>query len=112
MVLNSGHRVVTIADCFDAMTTNRPYQRAMTLDEAIERLEKLQGKVFDPGIVGAFVDALRRGDCQETFDQARQQVEDTAESVNQIQASRLSDAVLEADCLPPMDDDDPPRSRA
>jgi HD-GYP domain-containing protein (c-di-GMP phosphodiesterase class II) len=40
-----------IADTIDAMTTDRPYRRAMTLARAVEELEKYAGLQFDPLLV-------------------------------------------------------------
>jgi len=40
-----------IADTIDAMTTDRPYRRAMTLARAIEELEAFAGRQFDPQLV-------------------------------------------------------------
>ncbi|MEE8536871.1 MAG: HD domain-containing phosphohydrolase, partial [Acidobacteriota bacterium] len=47
-------RVIQVADCFDAMTTNRPYQRSMSYEAAVARIHELTGPVFDPKIVEAF----------------------------------------------------------
>lgn len=46
-----GARIVMIADTIDAMTTDRPYRKALTLSKAIEELEKHSGRQFDPGLV-------------------------------------------------------------
>lgn len=54
-------RIVAVADAFDAMTTNRPYQMAMTYDAAINRLMELAGKRFDPAIVQALSSAFYAG---------------------------------------------------
>ncbi len=48
-------RILTVTDAFDAMTSNRPYRRAMTIEAAIEELEANSGSQFDPEIVEAFV---------------------------------------------------------
>jgi HD-GYP domain-containing protein (c-di-GMP phosphodiesterase class II) len=54
-------RIVAVADAFDAMTTNRPYQKAMTFDTAIQRLMELSDRVYDRRVVAAFADAYRAG---------------------------------------------------
>lgn len=54
-------RIVAVADSFDAMTTNRPYQRKMTIEKAVERVVMLSGKRFDPSVVQAFVRAYEEG---------------------------------------------------
>jgi len=46
-----GARIIMIADTIDAMTTDRPYRRAMTLARALEELEKHAGSQFDPRLV-------------------------------------------------------------
>jgi putative nucleotidyltransferase with HDIG domain len=58
-------RIVAVADAFDAMTTNRPYQLAMTHDAAINRLLELAGKRFDPAIVQALAGAFYAGRLQQ-----------------------------------------------
>ncbi len=53
-------RIVSVADTFDAMTTNRPYQRAMTFDVAANRINELCPKVYDPKAVAAFNRAFEK----------------------------------------------------
>jgi HD-GYP domain-containing protein (c-di-GMP phosphodiesterase class II) len=55
-------RIVSVADAFDAMTTDRPYSKAMTIEAAIARLRFLAGKKFDVGCVDAFERAAAAGD--------------------------------------------------
>jgi HD-GYP domain-containing protein (c-di-GMP phosphodiesterase class II) len=55
-------RIVSIADTLDAMTTNRPYQKAMDLGYVVEKIKSFAGTRFDPHVVDAFVTAVRRGD--------------------------------------------------
>jgi putative nucleotidyltransferase with HDIG domain len=57
-------RIVQVADTFDAMTTNRPYQRAMRGDAAVARVQELSGIVFDPRVVAAFKEAWMAGDIR------------------------------------------------
>jgi putative nucleotidyltransferase with HDIG domain len=51
-------RIVAIADSFDAMTTDRIYQRRMTPDVALKIMSKGYGSVFDPVVLQAFITAL------------------------------------------------------
>ena len=46
-----GARIIMVADTLDAMTTDRPYRKALTLATAIEELEKYSGRQFDPDLV-------------------------------------------------------------
>jgi HD-GYP domain-containing protein (c-di-GMP phosphodiesterase class II) len=55
-------RIVSVADAFDAMTTDRPYSKAMTYDAALARLRFLAGKKFDSKCVEAIVRAHAAGD--------------------------------------------------
>ncbi|NPV90090.1 MAG: diguanylate cyclase [Firmicutes bacterium] len=47
-------RILAIADAFDAMTSNRPYRKAMPMQDAIEELERGAGIQFDPELVDVF----------------------------------------------------------
>ncbi|NHM33854.1 diguanylate cyclase [Neobacillus terrae] len=51
-------RILTIADCFDAMTTNRPYQKAISPAEAIDEIIRCSGTQFDPQIVQPFIEVI------------------------------------------------------
>ena len=54
-----GARIVAVADAFDAMTTTRPYNRAISIDEAAERLRAGAGIYWDPQVVAVFLDWLQ-----------------------------------------------------
>jgi HD-GYP domain-containing protein (c-di-GMP phosphodiesterase class II) len=55
-------RIVSVADAFDAMTTDRPYSKAMTFEAAVARLKFLAGKKFDLACVEAFEKGFQVGD--------------------------------------------------
>jgi HD-GYP domain-containing protein (c-di-GMP phosphodiesterase class II) len=54
--------MVSVADAFDAMTTDRPYSKAMTFDAAVARLQFLSGKKFDSQCVDAMARAVASGE--------------------------------------------------
>jgi len=49
-----GARIVAIVDSFDAMTTDRPYRRALSQEEALRRLRAGSGRQWDPELVALF----------------------------------------------------------
>jgi len=54
-------RIIAVADTLDAITTNRPYQSAMDLDFALQRIRSLAISRFDPDVVAALEAAVRNG---------------------------------------------------
>jgi len=57
-------RVIAVADTFDALTTNRPYQHAHTPEEALKIIQNLAGKRLDPEPVGALMAVYGRGEIR------------------------------------------------
>jgi len=55
-----GARMIAIADAYDTITSARAYKKARTTDDALTELERCAGTQFDPQIVRAFVEAMRR----------------------------------------------------
>ena len=53
-----GARIIAVVDAFDAMTSDRPYRRAMTVAEATRVLREERGGHFDPRVVDAFLAVL------------------------------------------------------
>jgi len=56
--------VIAVADTFDALTTNRPYQHAHTPEEALKIIQNLAGKRLDPEPVGALMAVYGRGEIR------------------------------------------------
>jgi HD-GYP domain-containing protein (c-di-GMP phosphodiesterase class II) len=51
-------RIIAVVDAFDAMTTDRPYQQAVSRELALAELRRHAGTQFDPGVVEAFAITL------------------------------------------------------
>lgn len=55
-------RIVTIADTFDAMTSTRPYRKALSQRQAFDELIRFKGIQFDPELAEIFADGILRGE--------------------------------------------------
>ncbi|MGH9428038.1 MAG: HD domain-containing phosphohydrolase, partial [Terriglobia bacterium] len=55
-------RIIAVADTLDAMTTNRPYQQALTFEFAVEKINKNVAVKYDRKVVAAFNRAIEEGD--------------------------------------------------
>jgi diguanylate cyclase (GGDEF)-like protein len=53
-------RLLAAGDCFSAMTTNRPYRKAFSPEDALREIERGSGIQFDPMIAKTFVRVMRR----------------------------------------------------
>jgi diguanylate cyclase (GGDEF)-like protein len=52
-------RLLSVVDSFDAMTSNRPYNKRKTYEEAIVELKKCSGSQFDPDIADSFIEVIK-----------------------------------------------------
>ncbi len=57
-------RIIAVADTFDALTTNRPYQQAHDPEDALRIIQNLSGKRLDPAAAVALVTIYRRGEIR------------------------------------------------
>jgi len=53
-----GARIISILDCFDAMTNDRPYRLALSFEQAVSELKRLSGEQFDRDLVRLFTDYI------------------------------------------------------
>ena len=54
-------RIITLADAYDAMTSDRPYRAALSPEHAIEEIQDKSGSQFDPQVVRAFLKLYKEG---------------------------------------------------
>lgn len=52
--------VITIADTFDAMTSDRPYRKALSEESALNEIKRMSGVQFRPDIVEVFIDLMEK----------------------------------------------------
>jgi putative nucleotidyltransferase with HDIG domain len=57
-----GARVLAIVDCYDALTSDRPYRRALSRDCAVAMIHERRGTMYDPAIVQAFLRIVQCAD--------------------------------------------------
>jgi putative nucleotidyltransferase with HDIG domain len=65
-------RIISVADCYDAMTSDRAYRRALPHEVTVSEIERCSGTQFDPDVAGSFV---------ERIEELRQQARDSGERV-------------------------------
>jgi ribonuclease P protein subunit RPR2 len=61
-------RIFSVADSFDAMTSDRPYRGALALEPALAEIESGAGTQFDPEVVREFVEMIRVGPREDDVD--------------------------------------------
>ena len=63
-------RIISVADVYDSLTSDRPYRKAMSPFDAKDIIEKGAGTDFDPIVVEAFVSAFRHGEMETRLGQS------------------------------------------
>jgi HD-GYP domain-containing protein (c-di-GMP phosphodiesterase class II) len=87
-------RIVSVADTFDAMTTERPYQQAMELETALTRLKSFVGTRYDARVVAAFIAACEAGKIRPGVTRVKRHLSDWTVNTPQQIPSATPDSVL------------------
>lgn len=64
-------RIIAVADAFDAITSNRPYRKKRSVEEALQEIKRNSGTQFDPVVVSAFLLAFEKGKIISKMDFSR-----------------------------------------
>jgi HD-GYP domain-containing protein (c-di-GMP phosphodiesterase class II) len=75
-------RIIAVADCFDAMTTNRPYQKKMSFPDAVARINQIKGVGLDERVVEMFNRAYQAGEFSR--EEAEIRAEDEVHARNEV----------------------------
>lgn len=100
-----GARILSVVDCFDALTSDRPYRPRLSAEEAFEILRERRGTMYDPLVVDTFVRAyaeiapaaIHAGQEARsifTADLAERPASDIARPLRQIRANASETALL------------------
>jgi HD-GYP domain-containing protein (c-di-GMP phosphodiesterase class II) len=54
-----GAQIISVADVFDALTSDRPFRKAFDMDAALEIMKLMSGKNFEPGLLNQFMEFIR-----------------------------------------------------
>jgi putative nucleotidyltransferase with HDIG domain len=95
-----GARIISVVDCFDALTSDRPYRRALSAERALRIIVDASGVMYDPTVVAALIrikDLLHEPSASpvsqplvETMAQATQAIKNTSRTDAPITASTVS----------------------
>lgn len=85
-----GARILSVVDCFDAVTSDRPYRPALSTPDALDILLERRGTMYDPRVVDTFVQIA------ESFEQDPQEAKETSEMVELVTSVRKEDPSTEA----------------
>jgi putative nucleotidyltransferase with HDIG domain len=98
-----GARILSVVDCFDALTSDRPYRSALTNDKALDILRARSGKMYEPRVVDTFIRVHREiVDAMAAFpahDALRQITHSTAATVAPPQPAVATAAAVSDDVL-------------
>jgi tyrosyl-tRNA synthetase len=91
-----GARIIAVADMYDALTSERPYRRALTNAQALEELREGAGIQFDPAVVEALKQALTVEMSSEDLAQDLAEIGSFADIFHMLLAAKLSKSHEEA----------------
>lgn len=61
-------RILAVVSSFEAMTTDKPYRKALSINDAVKEVQKSAGTQFDPQIVQAFIETVARKDVRKLLE--------------------------------------------
>jgi HD-GYP domain-containing protein (c-di-GMP phosphodiesterase class II) len=87
--------IVSVADTFDAMTTDRPYQKGLDLETALTRLKSFVGTRYNARVVAAFVAACEAGKIRPGVNRLKRKQSDyVGTSMPAVPITPSSDSIL------------------
>ena len=93
-----GARILSVVDCFDALTSDRPYRRRMTEEDALKIIVDRRGIMYDPVVVDAFLASYAR--IMPSTDSARHPV---AQAIGEARSMDREEQRIQAAAMPVAD---------
>ena len=94
-----GARILSVVDCFDALTSDRPYRRALSTEAALDILRERSGTMYDPAVVEKFVETYPQLTALLAEDEPHAPAE-PAETVAQVESAASVSAGAAVEDLP------------
>ena len=96
-----GARILSVVDCFDALTSDRPYRPRLSTKEAVEILIQRRGTMYDPLIVDRFIEAQQQlSESAESREGESEAVQDIATKLRVSPEPEVPQLDLQDDRLP------------
>ncbi len=107
-----GARILSVVDCYDALTSDRPYRRALTREQATAVLTERRGSQYDPRVVDTFIAARDRlidaSDSRALAESHLAKAAEIREMVAGTKADAVSGVRISQDIDEPVEQDDSP----
>src|SRR5262249_36755513 len=99
-----GARILSAVDCYDALTSDRPYRKAMADEADVQVLRDRSGKMYDPRVVEVFIGIHRDIDVKDDAPEQRQVLQQIGRSRGAAPGAPTAPSVA-APSVPPVSDD-------
>jgi energy-coupling factor transport system substrate-specific component len=83
-------QIIAVADCFDAMYSNRPYRRRMNFEKAVSIIREVSGTQLAPDVVDAFMHLVEKGELRAPDDHGGGSMENI-ENIHKEQDTKSKD---------------------
>ena len=90
-----GARILSVVDCYDALTSDRPYRPRMTRSQAEQELRDRRGRVYDPWVVDQFLSILDRLEEREAAEDRTVSASEAAATTTRFQLDVISATTAE-----------------
>lgn len=89
-----GARILSVVDCYDALTSDRPYRAALSDDEAFAIIRARRGTFYDPSVVDTFERVARDIGPLEVKPQLQKAIDKISKAVAQVEATASAPAPI------------------